>query len=271
MASASSPIGVFDSGLGGLSVLREIRRILPCEDLIYVADSGYAPYGERPRDYIDRRTHAMVDFLVSEGVKAVVVACNTATSVSVDGLRARLELPIVAIEPAIKPAAAHTQSGVVGVLATTQTLAGSKFAHLVAEHARDVQVLSQPCPGLVERVEAGDLWSEETRALVERYVPPLITRGADTLVLGCTHYPFVRALVEEVAGPSVTVIDSAAPVAQQLRRRLADGGLLRNGTEPGRWWLFTTGLPERVGPVARLLLESPVDVRPVTVAGSKIE
>jgi len=255
----SAPIGVFDSGLGGLSVLREIRRMLPAEDLVYVADSGHAPYGDRSREYIDRRTTAMVDFLVSEGAKAIVVACNTATSVSVDGLRARLTLPIVAVEPAIKPAVARTRSGVIGVLATSQTLAGARFSKLVAEHARDVTVLRQACPGLAEQVEKGDLWSDTTRALVKEYVSPLVLKGADTLVLGCTHYPFLRPLIEEVTGPEVVVLDSATPVAQQLARRLSSDGLLRNTERGGRVSFLTTGRPELVLPSVELLLQGDVD------------
>ncbi len=237
----NAPIGVFDSGVGGLSVLREIRRELPNEDLIYVADSGYAPYGDRPEEYVRGRAVAIMEFLRSQSAKAVVVACNTATGIAVDALRARYDVPIVAIEPAVKPAAARTQSGIVGVLATTQTLAGQKFARLVRTHAGDVEVLTQACPGLVEQVEAAELASPSTRALVEQYLRPLIDKGADTLVLGCTHYPFLVELIRDVAGPSVTVIDSAGPVARELRRRLQSGGLLAPDHRQGSETFWTTG------------------------------
>ena len=153
MTTSDRPIGVFDSGVGGVSVLREIRRALPVEHLIYLADSAYTPYGDRPAAVIAERSIAMVQLLEQQGVKAVVVACNTATGIAIDALRGRFTMPIVAIEPAVKPAAALTRSGVVGVLATTQTLASERFSKLVEAHAAGVRVVTQPSPGLVERVE----------------------------------------------------------------------------------------------------------------------
>jgi len=257
------PIGVFDSGVGGLSVLREIRRELPSEDLIYVADSGYAPYGDRPAEYVQARAVAMVEFLDRQGIKAVVVACNTATGIAVDALRARFHLPIVAIEPAVKPAVARTRSAVVGVMATTQTLSSQKFSKLVKAHAGDVQVLSQPCPGLVEQVEAGELSSAATRALVERYVRPLVEKGADTIVLGCTHYPFVSAVIQEVAGPGVTVIDPAVAVARELRRRLQAQTMLAPATHHGHEQFWTTGPTGQVQAVVAQLWAKDVDVHAV--------
>jgi glutamate racemase len=232
------PIGVFDSGVGGLSVLRAIRRELPAEDVVYVADSGYAPYGDRTKEFIEERAVAIVEFLRGDGVKAVVVACNTATAVAVEMLRARYDFPIVAMEPAIKPAVTTTRTGIVGVLATSRTLSSSNFLKLVDKHGAGVRVLVQPCPRLVEQVENGELGSDATRALVEEYVRPVLSKGADTLVLGCTHYPFLRPLIEEIAGPGVTLIDPAVPVARELRRRLESEHLLaaasRQGTE--RFW-----------------------------------
>lgn len=261
--TVEAPVGVFDSGVGGLSVLREIRRELPGEDLIYVADSGYAPYGDRPEDYVRGRAVAIMEFLRAQNVKAVVVACNTATGIAVDALRARYTEPIVAIEPAVKPAAAQTRSGVVGVLATTQTLAGQKFAKLVNTHAGDVEVLTQACPGLVEKVESAELESDATRAIVEQYLQPLLERGADTIVLGCTHYPFVGDLIRDVAGPSVTVIDSAVPVARELRRRLQASGLLAQETRRGSERFWTSGSPDRVRSVIAQLWGGEVDVRAI--------
>jgi len=260
---------VFDSGVGGLSVLREIRRELPAEDLIYVADSGYAPYGDRPEDYVRGRALAIMEFLRAQDVKAVVVACNTATGIAVDALRARYTQPIVAIEPAVKPAAAQTRSRVVGVLATTQTLAGQKFATLVSTYAGDVEVLTQACPGLVEQVERGALTSTSTRSLVEQYLRPLLVKGADAIVLGCTHYPFVSDLIREVAGPSVSIIDSAGPVARQVRRRLQVSGLLASESRIGTETFWTTGSPEQVAAVIEQLWSSKVDVRPMPVAGKE--
>jgi len=232
------PIGVFDSGVGGLSVLREIRRELPHEDLLYVADSAYAPYGDQTAAFIEERSCAIVRFLVQQGAKAIVVACNTATGVAVSVLRSRFDVPIVAIEPALKPAAASTRSGVVGVLATSHTLGSSKFLRLVDTYAGNVKILIQPCPGFVEHVEQGDLSSPSTRSLVERHVLPLIRNGADTLVLGCTHYPFLSPIIHEVAGRDVALIDPATAVARQLRRRLEAGGRLAKRSQPGteRFW-----------------------------------
>lgn len=260
MTTSDRPIGVFDSGVGGVSVLREIRRELPGEDLIYLADSAYTPYGDRPAAVIVERSVAMLTLLEREGVKAVVVACNTATGIAVDVLRERFRMPIVAIEPAVKPAAARTRSGVVGVLATTQTLASERFSKLVENHASGVRVVTQPSPGLVERVEAGELSTAATRSLVERYVKPLLDNGADTIVLGCTHYPFLGAVIQDVAGSAVTVIDPAVAVARELRRRLDAGGLLVPGERAGSERFWTTGPPERFQAVIAQLWGKPIEV-----------
>ena len=238
---STGSIGVFDSGVGGLSLLREIRRELPNEDVVYVADSGHAPYGDKPVEVIRQRSSAIVEFLVKQGAKAVVVACNTATSVAVDGLRREWTIPIVAIEPAVKPAAAATRSRVVGVLATSQTIASPRFARLTDTFAAGVDVIAQACPGLVEQIEKGDLSGPATRALLEGYVQPLVARGADTLVLGCTHYPFVGGLIAEIAGPDVAIVDPAAAVARELRRRLSERNLLTAGQTPGRLSVWSSG------------------------------
>src|SRR5574340_1031098 len=193
--SPEKPIGVFDSGVGGLSVLREIRRELPGEHLLYVADSGHAPYGDKPRQMIEARSVAIVEFLLNRGAKAVVVACNTATGASVETLRARFAVPIVAMEPAVKPAAESTKSGVIGVLATSGTLGSGNFARLHQRFGAKVEILVQACPGLVELVEAGDLSGDRTRALIEKYLVPLLAQQADNIVLGCTHYPFLAPLM----------------------------------------------------------------------------
>lgn len=223
--ASEAPIGVFDSGVGGISVLSEIRAHLPGETLLYVADSGFVPYGEKTPEFIRARSRAITEFLLARGVKALVVACNTATAAAVAELRATWpELPIVGMEPAVKPAAARTETGVVGVLATGAALAGEKFHHLLATHAKDVRVITQPCPGLVEQVERGDLDGPQTHALVRRYVQPLLAQGADVLVLGCTHYPFLRPLIQDVAGAEVVLVDTGAAVARQVQRVLERDG-----------------------------------------------
>jgi glutamate racemase len=257
----TGPIGVFDSGVGGLSVLREIRRELPHEDLIYVADSKHAPYGDKPVELIERRAFAMMDFLVQQGCKAIVVACNTVTGVAVGALRGRWSMPIVAIEPAIKPAASQTKSGVIGVLATSQTIASSNFARLVESVSGRATILSQPCPGLVEQIERGRLSDDSTRSLVEQYVGPLLAKNADVLVLGCTHYPLIHGLIRSVAGPEVTIIDPAHAVSRELRRRLEAHGLLGARTVAGGVLAWSTAMPERFRETMALVGFSDVDVR----------
>lgn len=255
------PIGVFDSGVGGLSVLREIRRELPFEELHYFADSAYAPYGEQPESIIRSRALAVAHFLLDRSAKTLVVACNTATSVAVEALRAEVAVPVVAIEPAVKPAALNTKARVVGVLATRQTLAAANLSRLLAAHGTDVRILLQPCPGLVRQVEAGHIDGAETRALVEEYVLPLLQQGADTLVLGCTHYPFLEAVIRDVAGADVTIVDPSAAVARELRRRLQANALLAQRTEPGGEYFWTSGEPDAVQPVVDRLWPRRVDVR----------
>ena len=257
---SSSPVGVFDSGVGGLSVLQEIRRELPHESLRYVADSGHAPYGDRPAAFIQARAVAITRVLVGEGAKAVVVACNTATGAAVDVLRRTFTIPIVAIEPAVKPAAAATRSGVVGVLATSVTLSSTNLLRLVGQYPAPGGTVMQACPGLVEQVEQGDLDSPATRALVERFVAPLVAKGADTIVLGCTHYAFLKPVIQEVAGPGVSVIDPAPAVARELRRRLAAASMLAPEDAVPSEGYWTTGDIGQGRRVISQLLGRPVSV-----------
>ncbi len=237
MPSNPSPIGVFDSGVGGLSVLRHIRAQLPHEHLLYFADSGFAPYGDKPEQVVAARSLAVAAFLVERGAKAIVVACNTATVAAIKTLRAHYpHMPIVGVEPGLKPAAAATRNGTVGVMATAGTLAGEKFLKLRDQIASDGKVafLLQACVGLVEQIELGELDSAATRAVLARYVAPLLDQGADTLVLGCTHYPFVRAAIEDLiaarAGRAVSLIDTGDAVARHLAN-LLDAGGLKNADE----------------------------------------
>jgi glutamate racemase len=231
-------IGVFDSGIGGLTVLVDLVAELPGEPLVYVADQAHCPYGGRPQEEIVALTFAIADTLVAEGAKMLIVACNTATIAAIGPLRERHAVPVVGIEPAVKPAVARSRSHIIGVLATEGALGGEKFRGLVAEHRGDAEVLTQPCPGLVDRIESGDLDGPETRALVERYTAPLIAAGADVLVLGCTHYPLVRDLIAEVVGPGVELIDPGAAIAQRARTLLADAGAFDQG--PGSVQLRST-------------------------------
>ena len=249
----SAPVGVFDSGVGGLSVLREIRALLPAESLLYVADSGHVPYGEKSPEFIRERCRLIAGFLLGQGAKALVLACNTATVAGVAELRELYpQLPIIGMEPAVKPAAAATRSGVVGVLATTGTLKSAKFAALLDRFASDVRVVTQPCPGLVERIEAGALDGAATRELLQGFVAPLLAEGCDTLILGCTHYPFIRPLLRELLPASVSLVDTGAAVARQLQRRLAEQQLLADGeAAAGRFW--SSGDPGQMQAVLPLL------------------
>lgn len=235
---SEAPVGVFDSGVGGLSVLGEIRRLLPNESLLYVADCGHIPYGEKTPEFIRQRCAIIANFLHHQGAKALVVACNTATVAGVADLRRDYpHWPIVGMEPAVKPAAAATRSGIVGVLATTGTLQSAKFAALLDRFATDVQVITQPCPGLVELIEAGDLQSPALRQLLQGYVEPLLAAGCDTLILGCTHYPFLKPLLKHMVPAHISLIDTGAAVARQLQRLLAERGLLAAGpASETRFW-----------------------------------
>jgi glutamate racemase len=232
--SPDSPIGVFDSGVGGLSVLRHIRAQLPHEHLMYFADSGHAPYGDKTEQFVVDRALAVTDFLLAHGAKALVVACNTATVAAIKAVRARYpELPVVGVEPGLKPAAAATRNGKVGVLATARTLKGEKFLQLREQisAASKAEFLLQPAVGLVDQIELGDLEAPAIAAMLEQYIAPLLDQGADTLVLGCTHYPFVQDGIERVlrehARQDVVLIDTGDAVARQLGRLLEGAGLLR--------------------------------------------
>lgn len=237
-ASADAAIGVFDSGVGGISVLQHIHALLPHEHLLYVADSKYAPYGSKTAEEIQSRCFEITDFLIAKGAKAIVVACNTATAAAIDLMRARYALPIIGMEPAVKPAAEASKNGVIGVLATVGTLKSAQFAGLLESYGRNVKVVTQGCIGLVECIERGELRGDSTLNLLEKYCQPLLDEGADTIVLGCTHYPFVKPLIRQIVGGDITLIDTGAAVASHLQRRLAAVGLLTMRQEPGsvRFW-----------------------------------
>lgn len=257
-----APIGVFDSGLGGMSVLREMVRRLPHENFVYVADSGHCPYGGKSQQQIIARTVAITDFLLGRGAKLVVVACNTATVAAVEYLRANYSNAFVGMEPAVKPAVTLTRSGVVGVLATVATLSGEKLHKLIDRHAGSVRIITQPCPGLPERVEAGELESAETRVLVERYTAPLLAGGADVVVLGSTHYPFLRPLVQQVVGPGVKLLDTGEAVARRVENVLKGDGngedLRADRLEPGEVEWFTSGAPQHLKTIGSRLWGLPI-------------
>ncbi|MDP2101215.1 MAG: glutamate racemase [Methylotenera sp.] len=229
------PIAVFDSGVGGISVLKHIHALLPFEPLLYVADSKYAPYGNKTPAEIQARCFAIADFLIAKDAKAIVVACNTATAAAIDAMRAKYTLPnnmpIIGMEPAVKPAAEASKNGIIGVLATTGTLKSAQFAGLLESYGRNVKVVTQACVGLVECIERGEITAKNTLSLVEQYCQPLLDAGADTIVLGCTHYPFVRALIEQAVGIEIALIDTGAAVAKHLKQCLLALDLLSDNKQ----------------------------------------
>lgn len=261
-------IGVFDSGVGGLSVLRAIRAAMPLADLIYVADSGHAPYGERSDAFIIERSHEISRFLESQQVNGIVVACNTATAVAVQGLRESLpDLPIVGVEPGIKPAITQSHNKRVGVLATPGTLASQKFKTLVARHAQDAILTLQPCPGLAKEIESGCLDTPRLRELVAQFATPLRQAEVDTIVLGCTHYPFVAPLFAQALGPEVQIIDTADAVARQAARVCANPmtglGDARTSSTPAQLQFWTSGDPVHLTTVTGNWLNLHIQAHPL--------
>jgi len=244
------PIGVFDSGVGGLTVLGEIRRRLPGEDILYLADQAHVPYGPRSKAQVKGFSEGIVQFLLGRGAKLIVVACNTASAAALSFLRRNFpEVPFVGMEPAVKPAAERTVSGVVGVLATPATFQGELYHRTVERFARDVTVLQHTCPGLVEEIELGRIRSQGTRDILEGALEPMLNRGVDKIVLGCTHYPFVIPVIKEIVGPEVQVIDPAPAVARQVVRMLEERELCRERRRGGRVTYLTSGDPAELGQV----------------------
>jgi glutamate racemase len=242
------PIGFFDSGIGGITVLREVRRQLPEENLLYLADQAHCPYGPRPPDELRAIAAACAGWLIDRGAKLVVVACNTASAAALADLRRRFaDPPFVGMVPPVKPAAAHTRSGVVGVLATPATLAGDLLRDVIDHWANGVRVVSQACPGLVEHIEEGAFDSLATTALLRQYAMPLLDAGADTIVLGCTHYPLLLPQLRALVGDDIHLLDAAPAVAQRVAQVLQERGLTGAPTgTPGSVTYATTGDPTRL-------------------------
>lgn len=255
---ANAPIGVFDSGVGGLSIVRELLKFLPDEPLLYVGDQANCPYGNRPAEEIIAFSREVSRYLIAQGAKIIVVACNTVSAVALAHLRSVFpETPFVGMVPAVKPAVQITRSGVVGVLATPTTIAGRLYQEVVKQCAVGKRVISQPSPGLVDQVEAGDLDGPKTLALLNLYIKPLLEAGADTLVLGCSHYPFLVPAIRRLVGDSVQLVDASEAIARQTARVLErEGSRRQGGTAPERVYA-TTGDPERVRFALERLLGEP--------------
>ncbi|MCH7662467.1 MAG: glutamate racemase [Chloroflexi bacterium] len=254
--NSTAPIGIFDSGVGGLSILRAIRAALPAEPLIYLADQAHVPYGARPLLEVRTFCEAITRYLIEErGAKLIVVACNTASAAALKGLRASFpDTPFVGMEPAVKPAAEGTHSGVVAVLATPATFQGELYASVVARFAKGVTVLQDTCPGLVAEIEAGRINGAETGRILAAALDPMLAQNLDIIVLGCTHYPFVIPLIQDIVGPHVRVIDPAPAVARQTARLLDEHELRSSGSTSASTHYLTSGDPTALGELLQTLL-----------------
>lgn len=248
-------IGILDSGVGGLSVLRHVKALLPHENLIYFADQAHVPYGPRPAREIQQFSAEITRFLLNHGSKLIVVACNTASAASLNYLRKNFpDTPFVGMEPAVKPGAVNSRKGRIGVLATEGTFGSPRYAKLLAHYAQGVISFEDPCSGLVEQIEAGQLSGSETERILQQAIDPMIAAGVDTLILGCTHYPFVLSLISQVAGPEVTIIDPAPAVARQVERLLQQHDLQGPATVAGSVIAYTTGNPGKLAELSERLL-----------------
>jgi glutamate racemase len=268
------PIGIFDSGIGGLTVLHAIHQLMPDVPLLYLADQAHVPYGPRPMDEVRKFSEAITRYLLEQGARLIVVACNTASAAALRYLRSVFpEVPFVGMEPAVKPAAEHTRSRVVGILATPATFQGELYASVVERFAQGVQLLQDTCPGLVKQIESGALESIETRRILEKALQPMLDQGIDTVVLGCTHYPFVIPLIQQITGPDVRVIDPAPAVARQAQRLLVASHLLdlelkTEADQPGNphnlLQFTTTGDAGRLESMLYSLIGEKAQVEPLT-------
>ena len=264
MVLTNNPIGVFDSGVGGLSVLHAMRTQLPNEAVIYFGDQGHVPYGPRTMEQIQSYSEGITKFLLSQNAKLIVVACNTASAAALKYLRVKFpDMSFVGMEPAIKPAAEQTATGVVGVLATPATFQGALYASVVERFGAGVELLQSTCPGLVQQIEAGNLDGVPTRKILEDALIPMLERNIDTVVLGCTHYPFVIPLIEEIGGDKVRVIDPAPSVARQAKRLLESQGMLNPSDVRGDIHFFTSGDAPAMQSMLPMLLGEDGVVKPV--------
>ncbi len=224
-------VGIFDSGVGGLSVWKELIKLLPAEKFLYFSDSAFCPYGPKGQEEITKRAFKITDFFLGRGVKLIVVACNTATAASIEALREKYDIPFIGMEPAVKPAALHSRSGVIGVLATQGTFRGKLYNRTLERFASDIKVIERVGEGLVEMVESGERNSSHTEKLLRRYIEPMVAEKADHIVLGCTHYPFLEDLIKKIAGPEVSIVNPAPAVALHTQHILSERGLLRDADE----------------------------------------
>lgn len=259
---SANVIGIFDSGVGGLSVLREIHSMLPAQPLYFIADQAHVPYGKREMSEIQDFSFAITDYFSSMGVKMIVVACNTASAAALKDLRKEYPgLTFVGMEPAVKPATQTSHNGIVGVLATPATFQGRLYNTLVEKFAKDVKILTHTCPGLVEAIESGELSNQSTRLILQQALLPMIEKGADTIVLGCTHFPFVVPTIKDIVGLNVNVIDPSPAIAKRVSSLLNELDLLKRSSQNSDITYGTTGESEKFKNTIRSLLK--IDISPV--------
>ncbi|NJB36163.1 glutamate racemase [Croceivirga sp. JEA036] len=237
----NKPIGVFDSGIGGTSIWKELVDLMPLESTVFLADSANAPYGEKSKEQILELSIKNTELLLKNGAKLIVVACNTATTNAIAELRSTFDVPFIGIEPAIKPAALKTKTGVVGVLATKGTLSSSLFHSTTKIHASGIKVIEQVGTGLVDLIEDGKLHSSKMKTVLASYINPMLVQGMDCLVLGCTHYPYLIPVLKELMPPDVTILDSGLAVAKQTRTVLANNNLLAPESATISHYLYSNG------------------------------
>lgn len=262
--SSNSPIGIFDSGVGGISVLRAIREQMPQESILYFGDQGHIPYGPRPMEQIRLFSVAITKFLLGRGAKIVVVACNTASAAALKYLREQFpDIQFVGMEPAVKPAAERTQTGKVGVLATPATFQGALYASVVERFATGVELFQNTCPGLVQQIERGNLAGAATRQILEDALQPMLAKNIDTVVLGCTHYPFVIPLIQQIVGKNVRVIDPAPAVAKQTERLLESQWMKNAAGVKSEMKFYTSGKAEELRSLLPILLGEPGEIQNV--------
>lgn len=262
---SNSPIGIFDSGVGGISVLRAIRQKLMYESIIYVGDQGHIPYGPRPMEQIRNFSEAITTFLLERQAKIIVVACNTASAAALQHLRQQFpDVQFVGMEPAVKPAAEYTRTGKVGVLATPATFQGALYASVVERFANGVELFQDTCPGLVQQIEAGNLTGRKTRQILEDALMPMLEKNIDTVVLGCTHYPFVIPLIQQIVGNHVRVIDPAPAVAKQTERILQTKALCSTTDSKGKIVFYTSGEVQALKALLPLLLNESAEIETIS-------
>ncbi|MDR2250319.1 glutamate racemase [Acinetobacter sp.] len=255
MNQKNNPIGMIDSGLGGLSLFKHIRQALPNEDIIYFADSKYVPYGDRESDWIVSRTTHLISNLVNHGkCKAIVIACNTMTAVAIETIRAQINVPLIAIEPAVKPAVAMTMSKHIAVLATATTVKGKNLKSLIETYAQDIKVSLVPCIGLAEKIENGKAHTAEVKSYLKNILDPLVELKVDTIILGCTHYPFVSNIIQDLVGSDIQIIEPSEAVTAHLIRQLKRYDLSSESPNEGSHIIWTSSDPITVADVTFSLL-----------------